>query len=252
YEASLTQGSNLSHLLPHFHVSAFMRPVWDVFWQERCSPLLTMALIINEQHYIEGRVIRTEPYSSLLASLLFQAQAALQMNAIVFPYAAEQSPSPSSMNRLAGLVIETFSDLSERIELGKKLYAILFGVPAIYNGVTAFASMTDHTGSRADYWPHLFTNHRKADSLKGSAFLEKLSGCELLEGADLLYSPLLTGAWPDQPVQSPEHYDWLTDLAPLAFFSNASVPMAFEITNEYGFILNKLELTVMTEQQWAD
>ncbi len=246
YEASLTQDVNLFHLLPHFHVSAFMKPVWDSFWKDRCSELLTVALIINEQQYIEGRVIEREPYSSMLDSILFPVQAALQMNAIVFPF--RSSPASSSGNRLAGLVMETFSDLDERIGIGKKLYCILFSVPDIFEGALTFSSAAAHTGSRADYWPHLFHIERSDAARQPTLFTEKLEGSKRLEDAGRLYSPRLIDVWPNQPVVPPDRYDWLTDLTPLSYFSDPSLPLAFEITNEYGFILGKLETAVMSEQ----
>ena len=35
-----------------------MTPFWEQFWQDQSSSPLTVALIINEQNYIEGRVAR--------------------------------------------------------------------------------------------------------------------------------------------------------------------------------------------------
>lgn len=248
YEASLSRNQAMFHLLPHLHVSAFMKPIWNLFWNKRCSELLTVGLIVNEQHYIEGRIVQKEPYRSLLDSFVLQAQALLQLNLIVFPYAAAaDSLQPA---RLAGLIIETFSDLTERIGIGKKLYAVLFGVPAIQEGVGMFTSATVHTGSRADYWPHLFATVKKAPP--GTMFAEKLDGCKLMDGANRLYSPKLADAWKDRKVEPPDRYDWFNDMKPIAYFGDIALPHSFEITNEYCFALNKLELAVLAGQQLAD
>lgn len=58
YARSRKLGRSLFYLLPEFRVSAFMRPFWERFWIERDSALLAVGLIINEQNYIEGRVVQ--------------------------------------------------------------------------------------------------------------------------------------------------------------------------------------------------
>lgn len=57
YEESKLNGQNLFHLLPHFHVSKFMVAVWNQFWQDKDPYPLAIALIVNEQNYLEKRVI---------------------------------------------------------------------------------------------------------------------------------------------------------------------------------------------------
>lgn len=245
YEAGRAQKRNLSHLLPSLHVSAFMKPIWDLFWHKRCSELLTVGLIVNEQHYIEGRVVQKEPYRSLLDSLALKAQALFQLNIIVFPYSQDHLQS----HRLAGVILESFSDLSERIGIGKKLYAILFGVPAIHEGVLTFASVSPHTGSRSDYWPQLFATIKKAPP--GTNLTEKLDGCKLVAGADRLYSPKLANAWKDRQLEPSDRYDWFSDMKAMDYFSDIALPRSFEITNEYCFALNKLELAALASQKFT-
>lgn len=53
YEESKMKGQNLFHLLPHFHVSKFMVAVWNQFWQDKDPYPLAIALIVNEQNYLE-------------------------------------------------------------------------------------------------------------------------------------------------------------------------------------------------------
>ncbi|MDF2718097.1 MAG: hypothetical protein K0R28_5022 [Paenibacillus sp.] len=268
YESSLERRRSLFHLLPEFGVSAFMRPVWEQFWHEGNSALLTVGLIVNEQHYIEGRVVQDERFRrAILDTADFQAQTVLQLNCLLFPYAPEGAmahPDASSRPRnyrLAGLILEDFSDLSGRIEFGKALYAILFAVPAVAKGVRDFASSRTHTGSRADFWPGIFATVQSEPPK--AQYAEKLDGGTLLPGATPLYSPKLEHAWKDKPFTPPDRYDWYrlgagstesgrtTDRErggnddPFRYFGTMRPPLHYEMTNEYGFALNKLELAVL-------
>ena len=58
YEESKRSGKNLFYFLPHLHVSTFMETMWNHFWNEADSYLLTISLIINEQSYLESRVLK--------------------------------------------------------------------------------------------------------------------------------------------------------------------------------------------------
>ncbi|MEF3305063.1 DUF2515 family protein [Paenibacillus sp. GYB003] len=257
YELSKERKRAMFHLLPFLGVSAFMRPIWEQFWLERQPALLTVGLIVNEQHYIERRIVRSERYKrAVLDTPAFAAQSLLQLNAVVFPYYRKEGPERPDAGgqedecRLAGLVIEQFERLRERIEFGKKLYALLFGVPAVGAGVRAFASSRPHSGSRADYWPHLFAPIRKdPPSAAQAGYAEKLDGGKLLPGAAPLYSPKLELAWPNVPFERPEPFDWYVEgTNPFRYFATMRPPSSFEMTNEYRFILNKLELAVMAGQ----
>ncbi|MEB3100488.1 DUF2515 family protein [Ferviditalea candida] len=256
YRESVRSGENLFHLLPQFHVSRFMQPFWSRFWQNRDPVPLTQALIVNEQNYIEGRVVR-DPWfrKHVIDTPFFRAQALLQLNQVVFPYYPQEtgprtngaSPMlPPASPRLAGLVLENFADLSERIEFGKKLYAILFALADVHKGVLAFARTTKHTGSRADYWGHLFV----PGSLPNPAgpYTERLEHCRLKKHAPKLCSPGLSQAWEERPIDPPERYDWCADLSMLHYIGAGSPPRIFDITYEHCLGWNKIELAVLTEQ----
>lgn len=60
YEESVRQSKPLFHLLSHLGVSSFMQAVWSIFWQQKQSHILTHALIINEQNYIEKEWYKTQ------------------------------------------------------------------------------------------------------------------------------------------------------------------------------------------------
>lgn len=240
YEASLRHRRPLFHLLPAFGVSRFMRPLWEHFWERRESALLTVGLIINEQQHIEERVVRNASFlQQVVDTFFFQAQSLLQLNQVVFPYRY------AADCRLAGLILESFSSLRERIEVGKSLYAILFGIPAVHEGAVRFACERRHTGSRADYWPQLFASVRHGPPVKRGQLQEKLDGLRLKPGAAPLYSPGLAEAWPDRPIAPTEPGDWFTDIAVLGYLSSIPAPFSFEMTQANGFGLKKIEMTVL-------
>lgn len=245
YEESVRTGKPLFALLPAFGVSRFMLPVWERFWETRDSAMLTIAMIVNEQHYIEGRIVKdADVQEQVLDSLPFQAQSVLQLNQVFFPYGER---GESGRQKLAGLVLQNFSNLAERIDAGKRLYALLFGIPAVSAGAQAFAAATPHTGSRADYWPELFEAVRERPP--EAAYTERLNGETLRPGAARFFSPRLEGAWKDKPLRVPERYDWLHDAKEAcAYLTDAQPPNPYEMSAEACFGLNKVELAVLAKQ----
>jgi hypothetical protein len=243
YEESLRLKRSLFHLLPAFHVSAFMRPFWDRFWNDRQSSLLTTALIINEQNYIEARIVQNDYFRrTVLDTVAFQAQSLLQLNQVLLPYTS----SAGGTNRLAGGILEDFSNLEERIGFGKTLYAMLFGIPEVLSGAQRFAVGTPHTGSRHDMWPQLFAAVKSEPP--GIPYTERLDGCSLRPGAPKLYSPTLKQAWPDQEIAPMERTDWFRDFSMLEQLAPAKLPHQTEMTDEYCLGLRKIELAVMAGQ----
>ena len=242
YEAGLAAGEDLSRLLPALGVSVFMQPVWSRFYTSRDSAMLSMALIVNEQHYIEQRVVRHPWYREhVLEALYFKLQSPLQFNQVIFPY---QTSGRGAI--YVGLVLEDFTSLHERIEFGKRLYAILFTIPEVFYGVSGYACRHPHTGSRADYAAELFSPEAGTQAFR--PFHERLHALRLRKGADRLYSPHLDQAWANQPVRPSEPGDWLIQADPqhLAdYLKRLPLPRSFVITNEYGFALDKLELAVL-------
>ncbi|NEW08463.1 DUF2515 domain-containing protein [Paenibacillus sp. SYP-B3998] len=255
YAESKKRKRSLFHLLPFLGVSAWMEPVWLDFWTQRESAALTISLIINEQNYIEKRIVQNHHYqTSVLHTPLFKTQAWLQLNQVCFPFGSS-SVAPTDPNHdmaspslpLAGLILENFADLTERIAFGKSLYAILFGIPAVFQGVVSFAEATPHTGSRSDYWPHLYAPIRKAPP--EVKYQERLHGCVLKKDAAPFYSPPLDQAWPDRNLASVEPGDWFVDVKkPLLHMRPIAVPIPFDLTNEACVALNKIELGILALQ----
>lgn len=246
YRESMRTGYSFTHLLPQLGVSAFMRPVWDEFARSRDSALLTAALIVNEQHFIEARVVQNGYFKRhVLDTFAFKTQAALQLNQVVFPY---DTVSGGARTRLAGLILEDFGRLRERISVGQKLYAILFGLPDVRAGAHVFARRRPHTGSRSDYCPELFAPVRRGSP--EPVYRPKLDGTQLAEGAAPLFSPRLEHAWKDRNVEPPEPGDWFRDDSALSLLPEAmEPPFSFDMTEEFKFGLSKIELAILTAQE---
>ncbi|QOY35670.1 DUF2515 domain-containing protein [Anaerobacillus isosaccharinicus] len=229
YEASKQRSKNLFHLLPKFHVSKFMRPFWDHFFKEKDSKLLTVALIINEQNYIEKRVVQHPSYKEkVLDNILFKLQEWLQFTYVLFPYTIK-----GNKNRLAGITVTSFEDVHQRIQIGKKLYCVLFGIEDLYADSFTFAKAVPHTGSRSDYWPMMFTknNREKLDSFSFS--------CKPTKPA--VFSPTLTNAWSDVSHSFTDHHDWFHYEGDFHhYFEEIATPTSFDLSRRYCQDLNKM------------
>lgn len=244
YSESRQAKSSLFHLLPFFHVSRFMRPCWERFLQRKASAELTTALIINEQHYIENRVVQNETFKqNVLETWKFQAQSLLQMNQVFFPYSGEFRREV----KLAGWVCQNFSLITERIDLGKRLYRLLFGNSDIFRGVLEWASTHEHTGSRSDYWPHLFTS-RKSFSVQ-KEYKPRLQACKLKANSPKLVSPKLTEAWPNQPLPVPEQGDWFQNMSVIDYFERVQATEDYLMTKEYCQTLEAIETAVVWKEK---
>jgi hypothetical protein len=237
YEESKKQNKNLFHLLPYFHVSRFMIPVWNYFYKKKDSKFLTVSLIINEQHYIEMRVIQNQYFqNNVLNTLLFQAQELFQFTQVLFPYKYSNKKT-----RLAGISVANFASVSERILVGKQLYAMLFGLTPLHENINWFATETPHTGSRSDYWSTTFTAQKKKRT-------KRTSPCGFTQ---TIYSPYLTDAWQDTPHTFANHKDWFQtfDSRVFSYYNEVMTPDSFDITTDYCRILKKLYVGALTYKQ---
>ncbi|MBB6632711.1 DUF2515 family protein [Cohnella thailandensis] len=234
YSESKRQGHAIFELLPHLSVSVFMRPFWELFWRGRNPVPLTVALVVNEQNVIEKRVVRDPLYrDEILSTLAFRSQPLLQSNQLLLPLLGKRG-----VRRLAGRVLERFGQLDERIEFGKDLYSILFGYPKVHARALAFAEAVPHTGSRADYWPHLFTDKPKSDAVPG------ISGFDTALGPPPWFSPRLTDAWDNQALGPVQAGDWYEDLSALDYLKRMRQPRVIDMTREHVFGQRKLQAAV--------
>lgn len=276
YSETRRTGRNLFPLLPAFGVSAFMEPFWERFRIDGDSATLTVALIINEQHVIEHRVIRDPAYrdDAAVTTALF-GQRLLQLNQIVFPLGVPDGAHPSGYPRLAGRILEQFDDIEERIAFGKSLYAMLYAYPKVLEGALAFAEAVPHSGSRADYGPGLFTSDQAGfagtTGLTGSQGTTSSGEARSSEDSDRKknggrpdvsdraaegdlrtrwFSPRLEDAWEDQPLGPVSDADWLgpDGLAALRYLRGLRPPRVFDMTREHEFGQRKLQAAALAKQ----
>lgn len=201
-------GTDLTHLLPHLGVSRFMQPVWREFLEKQDSVRLTRALIVNEQQYIEQRVVR-KPFirEQVLANLTDQVQSELSLNQVLFPYKAHPADRRLS---IVGIASNRFPAVRQRISTGKTLYRLLYADDQRHEAIVRWAERIPHTGSRADYWPHLFSP-KPHDEIAAPVYVPRIDGTALRPGCPKLYSPVLSAVWPDVEHAPADGVDWYRD-----------------------------------------
>lgn len=243
YKMSKKYQINLFYLLPKLHISKFMQHIWNLYWTHESSALLTYALIINEQHYIQKRVVQNSWYKeNVLHTIAFKAQGLSHFNLILLPYIDKKWQI-----KLAGTVMKDFMDIRERILVGIRLYHILFCIGAVKAGSHRWAQLHKHTASRADYWPDIFSG---AASVGGLAYQQiQLKGRQLHKHIRGVYSPTLVGAWQEIKHAAPERRDWYTGVASLKFIGTLVDYFPYDMTNKYIFILNKMDLANVAKER---
>jgi hypothetical protein len=142
YELFLNNGVLLLDLLDKFHVSTFMKKEWEIFSKTKDKERLLIALIINEQNVIQRPVI-SQPFfkKNVFFSFSYFIQNSLMLNAVLLP---------TSTGRLYGSFVHGFTNITNRITLGKNLAKQIFHSD-IYPTLMEFILQVEHTGSRNDY-----------------------------------------------------------------------------------------------------
>jgi hypothetical protein len=218
-----------------------MEAVWSYFWKNQLTSLLTIAFIINEQSYLEKRVIQNPLYKNeVFNTVEFKLQDLLSFNHILFPY------MKNKVLHLAGQTLHQFDSLHERILLGKRLYAILFDDREILENSQRWAKNTPHTGSRKDYWPHIFNNVH--EGVPGKNYQLRLKFCTLRPGANRFYSPSLIYTWKNVKHVEAEQGDWFRDCSVLEYFDELNETVNGEIGNDYCKTLERLELAALAKK----
>ncbi|GGB33175.1 DUF2515 domain-containing protein [Virgibacillus dakarensis] len=142
YQLSKQQKTPLFHLLPELRVSRFMANEWYHFWQNHDDDRLMIALIINEQNVIQLPVIKQTYFKyRVFLRLPYLLQDFLFMNAVLLP---------TRSTVLYGSFVHDFTNLTKRVNLGKRLATMIFH-PDVYGKLLDFARNIEHTGSRRDY-----------------------------------------------------------------------------------------------------
>jgi hypothetical protein len=245
YKESRIQSRNLFHLLPALSVSSFMAYIWNHFWHTHDSHLLTHALIINEQNYIEARVVKNQGYQSTVeSSILFRMQSFLNLNQILIPY--YEGPRV----RLAGTTMLHFTSVEDRIRTGLRLYDLLFKNHARHQAILRFLDNVPHSGSRADYWPNVFTLTRAntMPALQHSQLPAKTTETDI-KSSNRIYSPKLSDVWPDVMHGYAEPGDWFTNLKHVIYLFEKLRIQSFDITDKYLQSIKTTESFVMAKEK---
>ncbi len=238
YEESLKFNKPLFYLLSDLNVSIFMETIWNHFWKTHDTYIHCIALVVNEQSYLEKRVIQNSQYKKeVLNKFEFFLQDLLSFNHILFPYAG---------GKLKGQTVHQFESLHERILLGKRLYSVLFRNQDFYKQILEWAKRNPHTGSRKDYWPHIFNNVN--EGIPGFNYPIRLKSCRLRKGARRIYSPSLENAWKNVSQEQAEKGDWFEDLRIVDYLEVSHEIIDGEIWNEYCKTLERLEIAALAKK----
>ncbi|WP_052504372.1 DUF2515 family protein [Rossellomorea aquimaris] len=142
YHYSTRYKKKMFHLSKEFHISSFMEEEWNRYWEERDDHRLVHSLIINEQHLIQEPVIDHEVYKKrVFGSSLFFIEDHLHFSSVLFP---------TLEGELLGASVHGFRKIENRIQLGNRLFKILFQ-PDYHSSFLNFALQVEHSGSRKDY-----------------------------------------------------------------------------------------------------
>lgn len=241
YEESRKRGRNLFHLLSHLHVSTFMETIWNHFWADRDTYTLTAGLIINEQTYLESRVLKNPVFQDkVIQTLQFQIHDLLSMNHILFPY---------EENGTVGIVGETmrhFESMETRIAFGKSIYTLLFKDAERLKRIKEWAARTPHTGSRKDYWPHLFNDIEEVSP--DIQLLPRIQFCQLAPGASRIFSPRLEYTWPNQDHLPAEKGEWFRDWKVVYLLIQDEGEVEGNIKHDYCKTLERIELAALAKK----
>ena len=215
-----------------------METIWNHFWSNQETYILAIALIINEQSYLEKRVVQNPIYQKgVINKLEFLLQDLFSFNHILFPF---------GKRNLVGQTLHQFESLNERILLGKRLYDVLFKNKERLKQVLEWAKIQPHTGSRKDYWPHIFNNVN--EGIPGFAYQTRLKACQLRPKARRIYSPVLENAWKNRSQSEAEKGDWFEDPLVVEYLLDDNEKIDGEIRNEYCKTLERLELAAIAKK----
>ncbi|MBS4193753.1 DUF2515 family protein [Lederbergia citri] len=239
YSESVKRNKNLFYLLPYLNVSVFMEVIWEFYWSFQDRYVLAIAQVINEQSYLEHRIIHNPKYKDkVLNSLQFLLQDFLSVNHILFPFYDDKTIA------LLGQTLQQFDSLHERIMLGKRLYRILFHDREQFEKFFYWAISNPHTGSRKDYWKDVFNDINEGVPGK---YTRRLNKCKLKSGEPKLYSPVLKIAWANVKHPKAEVGDWFTHWNVIHYLKQDDQKFNGEIEGDYCDALEKLELAAMAK-----
>lgn len=224
YQLGVQRNRSYLHLLPHFQISMFMQVAWKLFQKNMDERLLTVALIINEQRRIEAAIVDHEAViRRVFASPAFSAQSLMHISAVLF--AARDIRLRQC--GLYGNYVRDFTSVTERIEAGKSLYALLFANQnQPRDEFLRAVESVPHTASREDILPQIFTHEATSRGL--------------------IYSPRLVDVWPDVLAWPITVGEWCVDLTALDDLLPAPTLKMRDFSKRYTRQLRRLERMATT------
>ncbi|RXT07852.1 DUF2515 family protein [Ammoniphilus sp. CFH 90114] len=243
YELSKQMDENLFHLLPTFHISKFMQVIWSDFWLQRDQQTITIALIINEQNYIQSRIVKNSLYAEpVFGDMKFLVEDWLDLCMILFPALVDGEP------QLFGQQVESFPNLKKRIKLGKELYDLLFDRDVLPY-VLEWSKRNPHTGSREVYWPGLFSSGLSENL--NFPYENRIERCRVKKESPMIYSPKLMDVWADVDHQPPKREDWY-ETSEVVEALRPSESKVRRCEQEYCQVIQKMDLLVHAKQVVVD
>ncbi|KUP06539.1 hypothetical protein Q75_08430 [Bacillus coahuilensis p1.1.43] len=198
YEYSTKLQCEKFHLLKKFNVSSYMEDEWNYFYKHKNKERLVNSLIINEQNVIQHPLIQHPYYKkNIFGSFLFLFQDWFHFSTVIFP---------TLHGKLYGYTVRDFTNLSKRIELGKKLYSILFHKD-LHEHFLQFSRSVEHSGSRRDYEKYIGCKTSVSPILR---LTFPIVSHHIHTQPDWSKNSKIKKAWvqPVNPVEHPELTDW--------------------------------------------
>ena len=183
---------------------------------------------------------------TVLNSIGFKLFDFFQFNHILFPFYANDKKQNVL---LFGDTMKHFTSLHERILIGKRLYSLLFRDTHVLSQVISWAQHHPHTGSRKDYWPHLFSSVN--ESFSREFYKRRIKKCQLRNGAYRIYSPALIYAWRDIEHEEVDSEDWFTDWQVVNYLVDKEENINGQITEDYCKTLEKLNLPFLQRKMFS-
>lgn len=219
YEYSKRYKKPLFYLLPHFSVSKFMVEEWEYFWKHQSVERLMTSLIINEQNVIQQPVIKQKIYKQhVFHSTPYKLQDLFHFSTVIFP---------NLQGKLYGFSVYNFQNLTNRIDLGKRLGWLLFHA-GLYQQFEAFAKTVPHTGSRYDYEKY-FPEKRRRET-------------PLLRMAYPIVSHTLDG----------KRKDWFHGQNIKKWVKEKKIPQNYEVTDWFKHKQDQLHLLTLLQEYWRN
>ncbi len=181
---------------------------------------------------------------TVLNSIGFKLFDFFQFNHILFPF-YENDKKQKVL--LFGDTMKHFTSLHERILIGKKIVLIIISrYTCFISNNKVRAQHHPHTGSRKDYWPHLFSSVN--ESFSREFYKRRIKKCQLRNGAYRIYSPALIYAWRDMKHEEVDSEDWFTDWQVVNYLVDKEENINGQITEDYCKTLEKIELAILAKK----